>query len=124
MAKIFLVCSAVSGFISVALGAFAAHGLKDYFSDASLATFYTGADYQMLHSLALLGVAMLAARNPDSNALTISGWAFVVGLILFSGSLYLLAFSGITIFAAITPLGGMAFLLGWASLFVFAITTN
>jgi uncharacterized membrane protein YgdD (TMEM256/DUF423 family) len=118
--RVFLSLGGVSGFISVALGAFGAHALRDRLSADMLDVFKTGVTYQMYHALALLGVGVLLARlSLDGSAwLTASGWLFVAGSLLFSGSLYLLSLTGTTWLGAITPLGGVAFLLGWLSLLV------
>ena len=95
------------------LGAFGAHGLKGRLSPDMLAVFETGVRYQMYHALALLALAALAPRF-DVGGLT--GWLFVGGIVLFSGSLYLLAFTGVRVLGAVTPLGGVCFLAGWALL--------
>lgn len=112
MARIFLVLGALSGFVSVAAGAFGAHALKQRLAPDLLAVFETGARYQMFHALALVAVGLLAARAP-ATALTVAGWLFVAGTLLFSGSLYALALSGVRGLGAVTPLGGLAFLGGW-----------
>jgi len=106
---------AVLGGMAVALGAFGAHGLRDRLSPVELATFDTGARYQMYHALALLAVAWLADRAP-SRAVEAAGWAFLIGTIVFSGSLYLLTLGGLRWMGAVAPLGGVSFLIGWASL--------
>jgi uncharacterized membrane protein YgdD (TMEM256/DUF423 family) len=110
---------AVFGFLSVALGAFGAHALKDRLSPEMAAVYHTAVEYQMAHSLGLILVALSTAHVP-SKLLTYVGWLFVVGIVLFSGSLYLLAVTGVTILGAITPLGGVCFLAGW-SLFAVAL---
>ena len=111
----FLLFGAISGFLTVAFGAFAAHGLKDVLSPAMLATFQTGVEYQGLHALALLIVGMLG-RGANKTGLRLAGWSFVTGILLFSGSLYLLALTEIRWLGIITPFGGTAFLVGWAAL--------
>jgi uncharacterized membrane protein YgdD (TMEM256/DUF423 family) len=113
--KVFFLAGAISGFIAVALGAFAAHGLKARLAPEVLATFETGVRYQMYHALALLAAAWACTRWPGTAA-TAAGWLFVAGTLVFSGSLYLLALSGEKWLGAITPLGGLAFLAGWACL--------
>lgn len=118
--RTFLTLSAINGFVAIALGAFAAHGLSGRLSPKMLQVFETGAEYQMTQGLALLGVAILTNQWPQSRALKISGWAFVLGLILFPFSLYLLALTGLGWLGAITPLGGLGFLVGWVALAVFA----
>jgi len=115
--KIWLTIGALSGFLSVALGAFAAHGLQARVGPAELAVFETGARYQMYHALALLAVAWVAAQGGGTFA-SIAGWAFVAGTILFSGSLYYLGLTGSRALVMITPIGGVAFLVGWLSLAV------
>ncbi|HEY0601575.1 MAG TPA: DUF423 domain-containing protein [Herpetosiphonaceae bacterium] len=112
MDRTFLVIGALSALIGVAAGAFGAHGLRERLSADLLATFETGARYQMYHAFALIAVAWAYTRWPGS-LLTTSGWLFVLGTLLFSGSLYLLSLSGIRWLGAITPLGGLAFLGGW-----------
>jgi uncharacterized membrane protein YgdD (TMEM256/DUF423 family) len=116
MQNIFLVLASLNGFIAVALGAFAAHGLKNILSPELLNTFQTGVQYQMYHALALLGVGLLALHYPNNPLLKTSGYLFLLGIVLFSGSLYVLALSGIRWLGAITPLGGVAFLTAWALL--------
>lgn len=128
-----LMLGALFGGLSVGLGAFAAHGLDKVFvekyvgqtrvvagetvplSKKFLNDFKTGAEYQMYHSLALLVVGLLAQRRPSSR-LTIAGVSFTLGILLFSGSLYILTLTGVTKWGMVTPLGGVAFLVGWCSL--------
>ncbi|CRM62416.1 MULTISPECIES: DUF423 domain-containing protein [Pseudomonas] len=112
MLRSFLMLAAFFGFTGVALGAFAAHGLKNRLSAEYLAIFHTGVTYQLVHTLALFGVALLAAHLPG-RLVTWAGIAFVVGILLFSGSLYVLTLTGISKLGIITPFGGLAFLLGW-----------
>lgn len=118
--RTWLVMAAVNGFISVAAGAFGAHALKARLPADLLAVFETGARYQMYHALALVAVAWLASMKP-SGIVTAAGIAFVAGIVLFSGSLYVLALSGIRGFGAITPIGGLGFLAGWALIAVAAV---
>ena len=113
MPKSFLLIAAISGFLVVALGAFGAHGLKEKISADLLAVYQTGVLYQMFHTLALLTVALLLMQQPQLGALRWSGWLFVAGIVIFSGSLYLLALTGVRVLGAITPIGGVAFLGGW-----------
>ena len=115
MDRIFFGLGALSAFVSVAAGAFGAHALRARLEPAALAVFETGARYQMYHALALLAVAWAGSRWPGPWAGR-AGWLFVAGTLLFSGSLYALALSGIRWLGAITPLGGVAFLLGWLCL--------
>jgi len=103
----------------VALGAFATHGLKPTLSPDMLAVFETGVRYHMYHALAILLTALLMSRL-EGRAIAIAGWAFSVGILLFSGSLYALALTGVTTLGAITPLGGVAFLVGWIALAIAA----
>lgn len=119
-ASIFLLIAALSGLIAVALGAFGAHGLKGYLAPYLMDVYQTGVQYQFYHTLALLAVAVLALREPG-RALSVAGWCFTFGIVLFSGSLYLLAFSGTHWLGAVTPIGGLAFLVGWAALAYSAI---
>jgi uncharacterized membrane protein YgdD (TMEM256/DUF423 family) len=114
--RIFFMISALSGALAVALGAFAAHGLRDRLTPQSLATFETGVRYLMYHALALIGVAWAVTHWPDSNLPTIGGWLMVAGMVFFSGSLALLAFTGVSWLGAIAPIGGLAFILGWLCL--------
>jgi len=116
MNNLFLVLAGLNGFIAVSLGAFAAHGLKSMLGPDLLATFQTGVQYQMYHSLALLAVGILVLQFPAQTGLRIAGFLFLAGIIIFSGSLYVLALSGIRWLGAITPIGGVAFLAGWALL--------
>lgn len=115
MLRSFLMLAAFFGFTGVALGAFAAHGLKACLSAEYLAIFHTGVTYQLVHTLALFGVALLAAHLPG-RLVTWAGVAFAIGIVLFSGSLYVLTLTGIGKLGIITPLGGVAFLLGWLCL--------
>ena len=108
----FLMLAAFFGFTGVALGAFAAHGLKNRLSAEYLAIFHTGVTYQLVHALALFGVALLAAHIPG-RLVSWAGISFTVGILLFSGSLYALTLTGISKLGIITPFGGLAFLLGW-----------
>jgi uncharacterized membrane protein YgdD (TMEM256/DUF423 family) len=113
------VVGAISGFVAVAAGAFGAHALRTRLEPRLLEVFETGARYQMFHALALVAVGLLAARAPEpTRALAIAGWAFTAGTLLFSGSLYGYALSGARALAMITPVGGLAFLVGWAALAV------
>ena len=118
MDRVFITIGALSGFLAVALGAFGAHSLRDRLSADMLQVFQTGVTYQMYHALALIGVGLLLTRfSVDGSPWLLgSGWLFVAGSLLFSGSLYVLSLSGVTWSGAITPLGGIAFLLGWLAL--------
>ncbi len=111
----FIFLGAINGFLAVAFGAFAAHALKNLLSAGLLEVFQTGVEYQAMHALALLAVGLLG-RDGRSRALKLAGWAFATGILLFSGSLYILALTDIRWLGAITPFGGTAFLLGWGAL--------
>ena len=115
-----MLAGALAGFVGVAFGAFGAHGLRGRLSPEMLAVFETGVRYQMYHALALMLTAALsvmpASGRMGGRAVAAAGWLFVAGIVLFSGSLYLLAVTGITGLGAITPIGGVALLLGWACL--------
>lgn len=115
MTKFFISIAAVMAGLSVASGAFASHALKDKLSEKALEIFETGSKYQMYHALALLMVGLFLTRiEVTPTLLNAAGWAFIIGVVLFSGSLYALSLSGIKWLGAITPLGGIAFLVGWA----------
>lgn len=115
MARLWLLLSACAGFSGVALGAFAAHGLKNQLTPAYLAVFQTGAHYQLIHALALFGVGLLALLRP-APLVNCAGALFALGIALFSGSLYALTLSGISALGMVTPFGGVAFLAGWLCL--------
>lgn len=119
MLRQFLMLAAFFGFTGVGLGAFAAHGLKDRLSTEYLAVFHTGVNYQLIHALALLAIAVLSTQL-SSRLVNAAGVMFCIGIVLFSGSLYLLTLSGVRVFGVITPFGGLAFLAGWACLGVAA----
>jgi uncharacterized membrane protein YgdD (TMEM256/DUF423 family) len=112
MERVFLIIGALSACIGVAAGAFAAHGLKSRMNIEMLSVFEVGVRYQMYHAFALLATAWVLSKWP-SSLVTAGGWLFIVGTLLFSGSLYLLSVSGIRWLGAITPFGGLAFLAGW-----------
>jgi len=112
MMRLFLVIGAASGFIAVALGAFGAHGLEGKISEASISIWEKAVQYQMFHTFALVAVGLVFAKI-ERPSLGWSGWLFLIGIILFSGSLYTYALTGVTFFALITPFGGVAFLIGW-----------
>ncbi|MDJ0533166.1 MAG: DUF423 domain-containing protein [Xenococcaceae cyanobacterium MO_207.B15] len=121
MTKIFLAIASILGGLSVVLGAFATHALKEKFTEKALEIWQTGTKYQMYHVLALILVALLLTQSQTaSNFLNTAGIAFIVGIALFSGSLYALSLSGIKWLGAIAPLGGLAFIIGWGCLAVAA----
>jgi uncharacterized membrane protein YgdD (TMEM256/DUF423 family) len=120
---------AIAGFLAVGFGAFGAHGLRERLtplvSDSSaeaafklrrLENFETASRYNMYHALALVAVGLIALSHRSNTALSIAGWSFVVGIVLFSGSLYLYGFTGLKWLGAITPFGGLGFLAGWLAL--------
>lgn len=113
--RLWIVLGAVSAFLSVAAGAFGAHALKARLPEDLLTIFETGARYHMYHSLGLIAIGLVAQLRP-SPLLSGAGWAMVAGIVLFSGSLYALALTGVRVLGAITPLGGLGFLAGWAML--------
>ena len=117
--KLWLLLGAVNGFLAVGFGAFGAHGLKARASAVDLTAFETGAQYHMSHALALLAVAWVASNAPSSLATT-AGWAFTVGILLFSGSLYYLGITGSRALVLVTPIGGTAFMIGWFCLAIAA----
>ena len=113
--RFFVVVGSVCAFLAVALGAFAAHGLKTHLVPESLATFETGVRYQMYHALALLAVGFACSRWPGPVVVA-GGCLFLLGIVLFSGSLYALSFGAMRWLGVVTPLGGVAFLAGWLCL--------
>ncbi|MDJ1178005.1 DUF423 domain-containing protein [Roseofilum sp. BLCC_M91] len=119
MSQVFLTLGSLLAAIAVAAGAFASHALKEQLSDRSLEIFETATKYQMYHALAIILVALWLSSLPAQNPwMVTTGWAFVAGILLFSGSLYALSVTGIKILGAITPFGGVAFLIGWGCLAV------
>jgi uncharacterized membrane protein YgdD (TMEM256/DUF423 family) len=121
MDRTFLFVGALLGFLGVMFGAFGAHALRSRLSPEMLTVFETGVRYQMYHAFAVLIVAAAIGHLGGSRLLVMSGWSFTAGVVLFSGSLYVLALSGVGILGAITPFGGLLFLFGWACLAWFAI---
>jgi uncharacterized membrane protein YgdD (TMEM256/DUF423 family) len=118
MGQFFLAIAAIFGGLSVGAGAFAAHALKEKLQARSLEIFETGARYQMYHALALVLVAILIKISSEQfshPALIAAGWSFIIGILIFSGSLYALSLTGIKVIGAITPLGGAAFIAGWGA---------
>jgi uncharacterized membrane protein YgdD (TMEM256/DUF423 family) len=120
MDRTFLALGAISAAISVAAGAFGAHGLRARLAPELLVVFETGARYQMYHALGL-GLAAWAASRAPGAAASWAGWLFVAGTVIFSGSLYALALTGVRALGAVTPLGGVAFIAGWIALAVAAL---
>ena len=118
MAKIFLILGSSFAGLAVAIGAFGAHALKSILETTNrLETFETGVKYQFYHALALIVLGLLMQKF-DHRMFTWAGYGFIIGTILFSGSLYILSLSGITKWGAVTPLGGVAFLIGWLALII------
>ncbi|HEY0151352.1 MAG TPA: DUF423 domain-containing protein [Longimicrobium sp.] len=115
MARRFWWLGCVFGVVAVAAGAFGAHALRARLPADLLAVFETAARYQMYHALALLAAALVAARAPSAAA-SAAGWLFAAGIVVFSGSLYALALTGVRVLGAVTPLGGLCFLAGWVAL--------
>lgn len=125
--RLLLGLSAASGLSAVALGAFGAHALRDRFAATAdgvrrLEWWHTAANYHLAHALALGIVALLFERTA-SSVVAVAGWAFFVGIVLFSGSLYAMALSGVRALGIVTPFGGLAFLIGWGSLLWAALRT-
>jgi uncharacterized membrane protein YgdD (TMEM256/DUF423 family) len=120
MPRSLLLAAAVLGFSGVALGAFGAHALRQRLSPELLAVYQTGVQYHLVHAVAALTVALMVAQRP-LTAFLAAGWLFVAGVVVFSGSLYVLAITGVRVLGAITPLGGLAFLAGWLALAVGAL---
>lgn len=121
MHKLFLIIVSISGMVSVALGAFGAHALKAKLTaDGTLDTFQTAVQYQFYHTLALLGIALLLTKH-ESQWLNYAGYSMSFGILIFSGSLYILCFTGIKWLGAITPIGGTLFILGWFFLLLTAM---
>lgn len=117
--RFFMMMAAIFAGLSVVLGAFGSHALKDKLSERYLEIFETGTRYEMYHSLALLLVALLLMVLGETQPfLVAAGFAFIAGIVIFSGSLYALSLSGISWLGAITPLGGLAFIIGWVCLAV------
>jgi uncharacterized membrane protein YgdD (TMEM256/DUF423 family) len=116
-AKLFLMLGTISGACAVALGAFGAHGLKNRLTEEMITIYKTGVEYHFYHTFALLAVG-LAALYLRSGLLSVSGWCFALGILIFSGSLYVLSISGIRALGAITPIGGLFFIAGWVLLAV------
>ena len=116
MDRRFLFLGAFFGGLAVAAGAFGAHALRAHLTPDLLAVFETGARYQMYHALALCLVGIVRSAPVPQRLTAAAGWCFVFGILLFSGSLYLLALTGTTWWGAVTPLGGVAFLIGWGCL--------
>ncbi len=111
----------IAGALAVGLGAFGAHSLEPLLiQNGRLDTYQTAVNYHFFHTLALLGIGILAKVKPDWKGIAFSAWCMLIGVLIFSGSLYILSLSGITWLGAIAPLGGLALILGWSSLAYFS----
>ncbi|AIM16465.1 MULTISPECIES: DUF423 domain-containing protein [Neobacillus] len=119
--KTFIIIGAVNAFLAVALGAFGAHGLKDRLEPYYLDIWKTGVQYQMFHAAGLLVIALLLGKAATSSLFTWSGWLMLIGIIFFSGSLYLLSITKIGPLGAITPIGGVCFLAAWVLMMIGAV---
>jgi uncharacterized membrane protein YgdD (TMEM256/DUF423 family) len=117
--KLFIILGALNGFIAVALGAFGAHGLEGKIPDKYLETWQTAVQYQMFHAVGLLVIGLLAGKI-SSPLINWSGWLMLIGIILFSGSLFVLSVTQIKVLGAITPLGGVSFLVAWVLMIIAA----
>lgn len=115
-ARTFLLLAAITGGLAVILGAFGAHGLRARIDPAMLSVYQTAVEYHFYHALGLIGIAFAADRFPASRLIRASGWAMLLGIVLFSGSLYILSLSGIGRLGMVTPFGGLALIAGWALL--------
>ncbi|MDO3376532.1 DUF423 domain-containing protein [Geoalkalibacter halelectricus] len=111
--KTFLILGSLNAFLGVALGAFGAHGLKSKVAPEMLATWNTAVQYHLVHALGLLVIGMLCHLMPGAMLVRIAGWLIFLGVLLFSGSLYVMVLTGIRGLGMITPIGGVAFLIGW-----------
>ncbi|MGJ0486603.1 MAG: DUF423 domain-containing protein [Methylomicrobium sp.] len=120
MQSIFLFFGALSALIGVGMGAFGAHGLKNVITPEMLAVYQTGVNYQMWHALGLIGIALARRHEPESKLLNWAGWLMLIGIVLFSGSLYLLAVMDLKQLGMVTPFGGVSFLIAWLLLTVYA----
>lgn len=120
--KLMVMLGALYGFVGVAVGAFGAHALRSRLTPELLAVWRTGVEYQFWHALTLIAVGLLALVRPGP-LLNAAGWSFAAGVLLFSGSLYALCLSGVRVLGAVTPFGGLLFLVGWALLLVHAART-
>lgn len=120
----YLMLGAFFGMLAVIAGAFGAHGLEKTLTAHALARFHTGVEYQFYHAFALIAIGVLVNQTTLTKVLKISANAFIIGIILFSGSLYLYAITGITKFGMITPIGGLSFIIGWFCLLLYAFKTS
>lgn len=121
MKSIFLFLGATSAMLAVGMGAFGAHGLKAILSPDMMAVYQTGVTYQMWHALGLIAVAMLRYQNPVSRLLACAGWLLFIGILLFSGSLYLLVLLDLKWLGMVTPFGGLSFMAAWLLIAIYAV---
>lgn len=119
--KVFLILGALNALLSVALGAFGAHGLEGKLSERMMDIYRKAVQYHMMHSLGLIFVALLTERLSGTSLINWAGWIMLAGTIIFSGSLYVLSMTGISALGAITPIGGIAFLISWFLIVLAAI---
>ena len=119
--KLFIIIGAINAFLAVALGAFGAHGLEGKVEPKYLEIWKTGVTYQMFHATGILIIGILLGKLPATSLLSWSGWLMLIGIILFSGSLYVLTLTKISVLGAITPLGGVSFLAAWVLLIIAAV---
>jgi len=117
-----IISGSIFGFFSVAFGAFGAHALASRLNEKQLAIYHIGAQYQMYHALALIGLGVFSAYYPQVST-GLAGWSFTLGSVIFAGSLYALALTDIKILGAITPIGGVFFMVGWAAFFFYGLKT-
>ncbi|WP_096202993.1 DUF423 domain-containing protein [Bacillus sp. FJAT-45350] len=113
MYKIFLAIGSISAALAVALGAFGAHGLEGKLTERYMEIYQTGVQYHMIHSLGLILVGIISAKILNSKLINVAGWCLFGGIIIFSGSLYILSMTGFTMLGMITPIGGVLFVAGW-----------
>lgn len=119
--KVFVIIGAINAFIAVSLGAFGAHGLADKLEPKYLDIWKTGVTYQMFHAFGILAVALLLGKAASSSLFSWSGWLMLIGIILFSGSLYVLSLTRINLVGIITPFGGVSFLAAWILMIIGAV---
>ncbi|MEZ4618665.1 MAG: DUF423 domain-containing protein [Caldilineaceae bacterium] len=120
MERLFFILASILGGLGVALGAFGAHAMRGRIAENLLANYETGVRYHFYHALALVAVVVAIQRWPNSNLPIIAGWLFVAGIVIFSGSLYIMAFTGLRWLGAITPIGGVALIAAWICLALMA----
>jgi uncharacterized membrane protein YgdD (TMEM256/DUF423 family) len=123
MVRVWIAVAGINGLISVAAGAFGAHALRDRLEPRMLEVFEVGVRYQMYHALALLATAWLMSMTP-SRAASAAAWCFLIGIVIFSGSLYVLSLTGIRSFGAVTPVGGVLFIVGWLLMVIAALSSG